>query len=47
MRFVGSHQSAAPLDPATIVEDFDVDDLPPEDIGLLTQRPSPVAGLPG
>jgi Nucleotidyl transferase AbiEii toxin, Type IV TA system len=38
---------AAPFDPATIVEDFNVDDLPPEDIGLLTQPVEPGRWLAG
>jgi len=30
-----------PFDPAAIIEDFDVDRLPAEDIGLLTQPVEP------
>jgi predicted nucleotidyltransferase component of viral defense system len=36
----------APFEPATIVEDFDVSKLPPEDIGLLTQPVEPSRWLP-
>ncbi len=36
---------AAPFDPAAIVQDFDADKLPPEDIGLLTQPVEPGRGL--
>lgn len=32
---------AAPFDPAAIVQNFDADKLPPEDIGLLTQPVEP------
>ncbi len=36
---------SGPFDPAVIVEDFDASDLPPEEIGLLTQPVEPAKWL--
>ncbi len=38
---VDDRLGTAPFDPAAVIEDFDADKLPPEDIGLLTQPVEP------